>query len=110
MAGQVSLHRVFLALAILLTLGSIAFLFVGTDLGDDAALLGAVGLASAAIAVYAAVFMPAPQRSGNDVFENVLWGKLFVAAVYASIALATFVAMTQTTGYGKLVHVLHALV
>ena len=56
-------------------------------------LLAAIGAVSAAVAVYALTLLPAPQRKGRDVFENVLWGKLFIAATYASIALVALLAM-----------------
>ncbi len=55
--------------------------------------LAAVGLICAATAIYAIALMPAPQRKGNGLAENVLWGKLFVAATYASIAIVAFLAI-----------------
>ncbi len=55
--------------------------------------LGAIGLLCAAAAVWVVAFMPAPQRRGNGLAENVLWGKLFVAATYASIAIVAFLAI-----------------
>jgi len=55
--------------------------------------LAALGIICAAAAVSALVLMPAPQRKGRDVFENVLWGKLFIAATYASIAIVALLAI-----------------
>ena len=63
--------------------------------GHISNVLAAIGMLCATAAVYAVVWMPAPQRKGRDVFENVLWGKLFVAATYASIAVVSFLAVTK---------------
>ena len=57
--------------------------------------LAAIGLLCSATALYSVTLMPSPQRKGKDIFENVLWGKLFVAATYASIALVAFLGLRQ---------------
>ena len=63
--------------------------------GHLSLVLASIGALCTAAAVYTVAWLPAPQRKGRDVFENVLWGKLFVAATYASIALVAFLAMKR---------------
>ena len=60
--------------------------------GHISIVLAILGLLCAAGAVYA-LLMPGPQAKGNGVAENVFWGKLFVAATYASIAIFAFLAI-----------------
>ncbi len=57
--------------------------------------LAVIGLLCSVAALYAVTLMPGPQLKGKDIFENVLWGKLFIAATYASIAVVSFLAMTK---------------
>ena len=61
--------------------------------GHISIVLASLGVICAAAAVYALVWLPAPQRKGRDLYENVLWGKLFIAATYASIAVVAFLAI-----------------
>jgi hypothetical protein len=98
-------RRIAALLAILLALGGFTLLVVATDQVDQAAMLAAIGLVCLSVAVYVAAALPAPP-STDDVFESVAWGKFFVAATYAALAIALFAAMTHAPGYARFVHML----
>ena len=98
-------RRLAALLAILLALGGLTLLIVATDQVDQAAMLGAIGLVCLSVSVYVAAALPALPAS-NDVFERVAWGKFFVAATYAALAIALFAAMTHAPGYARLLHML----
>ncbi len=96
-------------LAILLACAGVTTLVVATDTTDAAAILGAVGLVCLSIAVYVVTALPTPPSTG-DVFENVAWGKLFVAATYLALAIALFAAMTLAPGYARMLHFIRSIV
>lgn len=57
--------------------------------------MDAIAFLCSVMAIYILAFTPKPQLNSSDVFENVTWGKLFVAAVYASLAVAMFIAASH---------------
>jgi len=86
----------------------IALLLLASDavVHDWAMIFGALGLLAAA-GVLGILLIPANMQT-DDVWAKVAWGKLFVALVYASIAVASFVTMAHTPDAARFVHAMRA--
>lgn len=101
--------RLSIVLASLLAASGLLILLSEVALRDQAALFASIALFAAAVGVYAVGAFPAPTFPGGDVWENIRWGRLFVALVYVSIAVICFAAMLHAPDFGRFVHSLHAI-
>jgi len=86
-----------------------ALLLLASDavVHDWAMIFGALGLLAAA-GVLGILLIPANMQT-DDAWAKVAWGKLFVALVYASIAVACFVTMAHTPDAARFVHAVRAV-
>lgn len=97
------------ALAIVAAVSAfVALLLLASDavIRDWATIFGALGLLAGS-AVLAILLIPANMQT-DDAWAKVAWGKLFVALVYASIAVACFVTMAHTPDAARFVHAVRA--
>jgi ABC-type phosphate transport system permease subunit len=91
---------------VLAAMGGLLFL---SDLvvRDQALPLAAFGLLAAA-AVLGILLMPTIRSKSDDAWSTIPWGKLFVAIVYASLAIACLAAMAHTADAGRFLHAVYA--
>ena len=104
-----SKNRVLSAVSILIAVIGV-ILLVGDAVVRDYALVFASLAALSSAAALSIVLVPRPYGDAGDTWENVAWGKWFVGAVYASIAVACTVALVHTPDAARVAHVLRTLV
>ena len=100
--------RVSFILASLLGCCGFALLVSEFVIADQAALLASIALFAMAVGVYTIGAMPAPTMA-NDVWERIRFGQIFIALIYASIAVLCVAAMLHAPDCGRFVHVLKAI-
>ena len=98
------LSRVSIVIASILGGTGLLILLSEVALQDQAALFASIALFAAAVGVYALGAMPSPTFPGRDIWETIRWGRLFIALVYASIAVICFAAMLHAPDFGRFVH------
>ena len=96
--------------AALLAVAGVLLLVFGSQAVDQAELFAAIAFLCSAFAVYFAGALPDVADTSRDLFENVAWGRLVVALVYASLAVVCFAAMVQAPDFGRFVHAVRAIV
>jgi ABC-type phosphate transport system permease subunit len=91
---------------VLAAMGGLLFL---SDLvvRDQALPLAAFGLLAAA-AVVGILLLPTISSKSDDAWTTIPWGKIFVAIVYASLAIACLLAMTHTPDAARFLHEVRA--
>lgn len=79
-----------------------------TALRDQAAFFASIALSAIAVGIYILGALPKPLFA-TDVWETIVFGRVFVALVYASIAVVCLAVMMHAPDFGRFVHSLHAI-
>jgi len=99
-----------MAAAALFAVAGAFLLAFGTEKVEQSALFAAFALICAAGATYIGLAIPAPASTSDDAFESIGWGRLFVALVYAALAVECLVAMATSRDFATFVQTLHGIV